>query len=176
MVRMASSLPRLTTIRSVSSRFMAALTSLAEVIRSPLMLMMTSLSFRPALLQRMKRKDELFWTTKNKKAFLTHTSIFQGKDELKGCTRSSVIQRRIILYCKSYKAAVVESKNKNVQMEMTLKPCICVSALIEIISCGSDWKYETDRSGNELPLHPLKGSEVSLEKRWGAHLFARSWK
>ncbi len=52
MVRMTSSLPRLTTVRSVSSLFMAVLTSLAEVIRSPLMLMMTSLSRRPALLQR----------------------------------------------------------------------------------------------------------------------------
>lgn len=49
MLRMTSSLPRLTTVRSVSSCFMAALTSLAEVIRSPLMLMMTSLSCRPAL-------------------------------------------------------------------------------------------------------------------------------
>jgi len=54
MVRMTSSLLRLTTVRSFSSRFMAALTSLAEVIRSPLMLMMTSLSFRPALLQRIQ--------------------------------------------------------------------------------------------------------------------------
>lgn len=51
MVRMTSSLPRLTTVRSVSSRLMAALTSLAEVTGSPLMLMMTSLSRRPALSQ-----------------------------------------------------------------------------------------------------------------------------
>lgn len=51
MVRMTSSLPRLTTVRSVSSRLMVALTSLAEVTGSPLMLMMTSLSRRPALSQ-----------------------------------------------------------------------------------------------------------------------------
>lgn len=58
MVRMTSSLPRLTTVRSVSSRFMAALTSLAEVIRSPLMLMMTSLSCRPALPPRKKSEGK----------------------------------------------------------------------------------------------------------------------
>lgn len=52
MLRMTSSLPRLTTVRRVSSCFMAALTSLAEVIGSPLMLMMTSFSWRPALLPR----------------------------------------------------------------------------------------------------------------------------
>lgn len=50
MVMMTSSFPRLTTVLSVSSVLMAALTSLAELIGSPLMLMMTSLAFRPALL------------------------------------------------------------------------------------------------------------------------------
>lgn len=58
MVMMMSSLPRLTTVRSVSSRLMAALTSLAELTGSPLMLMMTSLSRRPALLRQNQRGEE----------------------------------------------------------------------------------------------------------------------
>lgn len=48
-VRMTSSLPRRTTALRLSSLLMAVLTSLADVILCPLMLIMTSLSFRPPL-------------------------------------------------------------------------------------------------------------------------------
>lgn len=58
-VRMASSLPRRTTILKVSSLFMAALTSFADEILWPLMEMMTSCSLSPPLEDRRRRRDDL---------------------------------------------------------------------------------------------------------------------
>lgn len=58
MVRITSSLPRLTTVRRMLPALIISLTSLDEEICSPLMLMMTSLSWSPAL-SHMKKKPEL---------------------------------------------------------------------------------------------------------------------
>lgn len=69
-VRITSSLPRLTTIRRASPPLIASLTSLAKLIGSPLMLMMTSFSWSPALSQRKGNKSQVicvmicvFWLT-----------------------------------------------------------------------------------------------------------------